>query len=125
MAVSVPQKEAVVPIELDLPQPEEAAGQAADTAVPSTSTTNSQVPLTDPGSVASSQPTKSKEKIKGRAAKRAHHNEEVLNTNMAAQYVNMEYEEEYTPVSNGIPSYLVKAAPTTLGIEETSHDIRY
>ena len=52
VAVTVSQGEAVIPISLDPPNPQEAGGQMD--ATPSTS----QVPITDPDSVPSSQPRK-------------------------------------------------------------------
>ena len=105
--------EVIVPIDLDQPNPQEAAGQ--DQQAPSTS--GSQVPLTDPASVATSG-AKCKEKVKGRNAKRACHNEKVTSTNTALVYLDLENEEN-TPVSKSeIPGYLLKPAPSTIGVDK-------
>ena len=105
--------EVVIPVELDPPNPEEAAGQDEVEA----STSNLQVPLTDPSSVASSG-MKRKEKVKGRIAKKARHDEKVKTTNTAVLYLDLENEENAPVSSSGIPAYLLKPAPTTLGLDE-------
>ena len=55
-----------------------------------------------------------------RAAKRARHLEGLHNTNTAATYLDVENEENNAPVSSScnFPAYLMKPAPTSLGIEE-------
>ena len=97
------------------PQIEGAQSQNVIPPTPSGSqVTSLQVPVTHPSSVSSG----IKGKIKGRAAKRAKHVENVTQTNMAVTHLDLEKE----PVSSGanceIPSYLTTPAPTTLMIED-------
>ena len=57
--------------------------------------------------------------MKGRVAKKAHHDKNVLTTNTAVLYLDLDAEEECTPVSKSdVPAYLTKPAPTTLGLDE-------
>ena len=104
-------KEAMIAIELDQPQPEEAEINNQDGG-PSTS----QMSITHPSSVAS----KRKTQVKGRQAKKACHAEVLQNTNTATTYLDLEDDDNNAPVSSScnVPSYLTKAAPTTLGIDE-------
>ena len=104
-----------IPILLESPQIEEAS-QNIIPPTPSTSqATSSQLPITDPASVSA------KTKGNGRAAKRARVAEEVTQTNTAVTYLELDKESVSSTASNNnseVPSYLIKAAPTTLSIDE-------
>ena len=109
--------EPVIPVALDLPQPEEASQNnippSQGDAQPSTS---SQVPVTDTSAVASKS---AKTKPKGRAAKRQKLEEELSSgTNTAATYLDVETDEPVSVNAKGIPVYLLRAPPTVLQTED-------
>ena len=109
---TVGEHEFAVPIDLDPPSIEE-ANRDADDVQPSTSTgITGQKPVTEVSAVS---------KPKGRAAKRARHNEEItsaMSSNTAVTYLDLATDEPVSKKGNTFPAYLLKAAPTTLGIEE-------
>ena len=94
------------------PQFEEAQGQDPQPSTSTGITGKGQAPITDVSAVS---------KPKGRTAKRARHTEEIttaLNTNSATTYLNLATEELVSKQGSSFPAYLLKPAPTTLGIEE-------
>ena len=109
--------EVSIPVKLDSPQPEESNSQNVIPPTPSTlQQPSSQLPITDPASVSSAV----KGKPKGRAAKRARHVDNVMQTNTAVTYLDLEQQ----PVSSSsgqnphVPSYLTTPPPTTPMIED-------
>ena len=104
------EEQVAIPIDLEPPAIEEAQGGQEDVQ-PSTSSV-SQQPVTDVSVVS---------KPKGRTAKRARHNEDMrkaLNSNTAVTYLDLATEEPVSKKGNTFPAYLLKPAPTTLGVEE-------
>ena len=95
--------EAVIAVEMDPPQPE----SAVQDPIPCTS---SQVPITDPSSVA-------KPREKGRKAKRKRAIEEA-STNTAPTYLNLGDQEPVSNHSSGLPAYLFNPPPSDLGIDD-------
>ena len=109
--------EVAIPLEFDSPQPEESQSQNVIPPTPSSSQVkSSQLPITDPASVSSGV----QGKPKGHAAKRARHVENVLQTNTAVTYLDLEKESvgSSSGVKPDVPPYLTAPTPTTLMIEE-------
>ena len=102
----------VIPVDIDPPQLEEAETQGDGMQASTSTKITSQRPVTEVSAVS---------KPKGRAAKRAHHHEEInsaISTNTAVTYLDLATEEPVSKKGNTYRAYLLKAAPTTLGIEE-------